>query len=79
MRYHHTTHEQIVAKYKQFFDSPCGKEQVVEQIPTADILRGLDMKFVKGELPFDIYMKLRNEYQKNEKINLTTNKKEREI
>lgn len=79
MRYHHTTHEQVVAKYREFFDSPCAKEQIVPQIHTADILRGLDMKFIKGELPLDLYIKLRNDYQGQEKINLTASKKEHEV
>lgn len=61
MRYHHTMHEEVMKKYKELFDNP-GAKNTLTTLSTEEILRGLDSKFVKGELPYEVYIKLRNEY-----------------
>ena len=49
MRYHHTKHETVVAKYRELLDN-------------GDIVRKLDIKYLDGEIPKELYFKLREEY-----------------
>lgn len=62
MRYHHSTHEQMVAKYKAYFDSPTGQENMPQPMLTDEFIKVLDTKFMRGELPYEVYITLRNEY-----------------
>jgi site-specific recombinase XerD len=69
MRYHHSTHEEMVDKYRKFLDEPSGPLLLTQRcsIPKEEILRGLDAKYIKGELPVEVYQKIRAEYQKDTK------------
>lgn len=62
MRYHHTQHETIVAKYKEQLDNPKFSKDEEIQISDREILRKLDVKYLQGEIPKEFYFKLRNEY-----------------
>lgn len=62
MRYHHSTHEQMVAKYKAYFDSSPAQENMPQPLPTDEFIKALDTKFIRGELPYEVYIALRNEY-----------------
>ncbi|MDI6708632.1 MAG: tyrosine-type recombinase/integrase [Candidatus Thermoplasmatota archaeon] len=78
MRYHHTTHDEIVANYRKFFDSP-DSDRITTKMPVEEIVRGLDAKFIKGELPYEVYMKLRTEYQSAKKVSTPAQKAEYEV
>jgi site-specific recombinase XerD len=81
MRYHHSTHEEIVEKYRKFLNEPAGPLVLSQRcaVPTDEILRGLDAKFIKGELPLEAYMKIRSEYERNQKANKNRLQMEAEV
>lgn len=63
MRYHHSTQEQVVAKYQEYFDEPKAvKEREIEQLSPEEIIRTLDTKYIKGEIPLEVYNRLLNKY-----------------
>ncbi|MBI5000922.1 MAG: tyrosine-type recombinase/integrase [Euryarchaeota archaeon] len=67
MRYHHSTQEEVFSKYREYLDTPTpGNEpNPYENLPAPQkVLRALDAKFLKGELPFAVYSKLRDEYER---------------
>ena len=63
MRYHHSTHEQAMEKYRQFFDNPAAKDIMPKAIPANEIIRALDTKYLNREIPPEVYMKLRSVYE----------------
>ncbi|MEW6070275.1 MAG: tyrosine-type recombinase/integrase [Candidatus Thermoplasmatota archaeon] len=63
MRYHHNTYEEVKAKYKEYFDSPKSLDTKPQIMKPEEILRALDTKYLRGEIPTELYMKLRKEYE----------------
>lgn len=61
MRYHHQTHEQTVAKYREYFDKPPESEPS-QTMTNEELLRALDAKFIKGEVTYEVYNQLRSRY-----------------
>lgn len=62
MRYNHSTHEQTVAKYHQFFDTAPSENQTEPKQSNVDLLRKLDAKFINGEISVGEYQELKNRF-----------------
>ncbi|MDI6708516.1 MAG: tyrosine-type recombinase/integrase [Candidatus Thermoplasmatota archaeon] len=62
MRYHHNTFEEIKSKYMEYFDSRRVKDPMAQKMSAEEIIRTLDSKYLKNEIPLEIYTKLREEY-----------------
>lgn len=65
MRYHHNTYEEIKAKYMEYFNVPKAKDLIPNTMSDEEILRTLDGKYLRGELPAEIYLQLRREYEQH--------------
>ena len=63
MRYHHSTHEQVIDKYRQFFDNPSAKEMLPKALPANEIQMALIAKFARGEIPFEVFSQLMGQYE----------------
>ena len=60
MRYHHTKHEQVVAKYMQTYDTERTDAKPERPPDKGDLLRKLDEKFLNGDLSPGEYQELKN-------------------
>lgn len=65
MRYHHQTPDEIKAKYITMLDSPRAREVMPKPLSREEILQALDSKYLKGEIPVEIYTQVRKGYEGN--------------
>lgn len=70
MRYHHNTYEEVKAKYREYFDTPKWQKLKPQGMRNEEILKILDVKYLRGEMPLELYTKLRKEYEHIEEKNI---------
>jgi signal recognition particle GTPase len=68
MRYQHNTHEEVSNKYREYLDTPKTNDNLPTKMSNEDIIRELDSKFIKGDIPVEIYRELRSEYKKESQL-----------
>jgi site-specific recombinase XerD len=79
MRYHHSTHKEVQNKYMKYFDTPITSDIKPQMMTNDEILRVLDTKFLNGDVPRELYIKLRTEYENKISRENTTYKKSSNI
>lgn len=63
MRYHHTTAEEIKHKYRELLDSPTARDVCQKPLKREELLALLDARYLRNEIPLEVYQKLRAEYE----------------